>query len=447
MKIYVLGICGTFMGGLAQLASEKGMQVSGCDENVYPPMDQVLFSKGISIDEGYNPKNLPKDVDMVVVGNVIARGNPLMESILNKGIDFISGPEFLSKYLLSNRHVIAVSGTHGKTSVSSMITKVLLENKIDCGYLIAGRAKDLSSTASLGKHNYFVIEADEYDTAFFDKRSKFIHYHPKTLLINNLEFDHADIFDNLNDIKKQFHHLLRLMPSEATLIYPEHNINIQKVISMGFYSNKVPFNVKTQKGWHARKLSPDASKFEIYSDKKKRAQVDWTSIGEHSLQNGLATFVVCKSLGLKSKAISKALSKFNGVSRRMDLVGEKSGIKIYDDFAHHPTAIKFTLEGLRKKVGNARIICLLEMRSNTMLSGYHDKKIPRAIQDADEVYVFSKDNEQISALENKSKKIKACSTTQEFLMKLGSINLENTHLICLSNGSFDGIHQAILERI
>ena len=274
------------MGGLAQLASEKGIKVSGCDENVYPPMDQVLLSKGIPIDEGYNPNNIPKDIDLVVVGNVIARGNPMIEEVLNKNIDFISGPEFLSKYLLSKRHVVAISGTHGKTSVSSMVTKVLLDNDIDCGYLIAGRAKDLESTASLGTHDYFVIEADEYDTAFFDKRSKFIHYHPKTLLINNLEFDHADIFSNLSDIKKQFHHLLRLMSSRATLIYPEENKNIKSVMEMGFYSNAMPFYTKSSKGWHAKKNTPDSSQFEIYNHKDKKALIDWSSIGEHSLQNG-----------------------------------------------------------------------------------------------------------------------------------------------------------------
>ena len=447
MKIYVLGICGTFMGGLAQLASEKGIKVSGCDENVYPPMDQVLLSKGIPIDEGYNPNNIPKDIDLVVVGNVIARGNPMIEEVLNKNIDFISGPEFLSKYLLSKRHVVAISGTHGKTSVSSMVTKVLLDNDIDCGYLIAGRAKDLESTASLGTHDYFVIEADEYDTAFFDKRSKFIHYHPKTLLINNLEFDHADIFSNLSDIKKQFHHLLRLMSSKATLIYPEENKNIKSVMEMGFYSNAMPFYTKSSKGWHAKKNTPDSSQFEIYNHKNKKALIDWSSIGEHSLQNGLATFLVCKSLGLKPKEIETALSKFNGVSRRMDLVGDKSSVKVYDDFAHHPTSIKYTLEGLRKKVGKEKIICLLEMRSNTMLSGYHDKKIPKAVESADQVYIFSKDKNQINAMQAISKNIEACSTTQEFLRKLSSLGLKNCHLICLSNGSFDGIHQAILERI
>ena len=447
MKIYVLGICGTFMGGLAQLAAEKGIKVSGCDENVYPPMDQVLLSNGIAIDEGYNPKNLPEDVDLVVVGNVIARGNPMIEEILNKGIDFISGPEFLSKYLLAKRHVVAISGTHGKTSVSSMVTKVLLDNGVDCGYLIAGRAKDLDATASLGTHEFFIIEADEYDTAFFDKRSKFIHYHPKTLLINNLEFDHADIFSSLSDIKKQFHHLLRLMSSSSTLIFPEHNINIKNVMKMGFYSKSLPFNTKFARGWHAKKVIADSSKFDIYKDKKKKASINWSSIGEHSLQNGLASYLVCKSLGLKSKDIARSLSNFKGVTRRMDLVGDKSSVKVYDDFAHHPTAIKYTLEGLRKKVGSEKIICLLEMRSNTMLSGYHDKKIPKAVASADQVFIFSKDKKQILALESSSKNIEACSTTQEFLRKLSSLDLDNTHLICLSNGSFDGIHQAILERI
>ena len=237
------------------------------------------------------------------------------------------------------------------------------------------------------------------------------------------------------------------MSAKSTLIFPEHNINIKNVMKMGFYSQSLPFNTKFSKGWHAKKVKADSSKFDIFKDKKKKASISWSSIGEHSLQNGLASYLVCKSLGLKSKDIAESLSKFKGVTRRMDLVGDKSSVKVYDDFAHHPTAIKYTLEGLRKKVGSEKIICLLEMRSNTMLSGYHDKKIPKAVASADQVFIFSKDKKQISALESGSKNIEACSTTQEFLRKLSSLDLDNTHLICLSNGSFDGIHQAILERI
>ena len=445
MKIHILGICGTFMGGLAQILKDSGHDVSGSDMQFYPPMSEHLDALKIYLIEGYALDNLP-EADLYVIGNALSRGNESVEHILNNRLPFKSGPEMLGE-ILRNRKVFAVSGTHGKTTTSYMLTHILKSSGRDIGYLVGGISNDIDGSASLGTDEIFVIEADEYDSAFFDKRSKFIHYHPKTLLINNLEFDHADIFSSLSDIKKQFHHLLRLMSSKSTLIFPEHNINIKNVMKMGFYSQSLPFNTKFARGWHAKKVAADSSKFDIFKDKKKKASISWSSIGEHSLQNGLASYLVCKSLGLKSKDIAESLSKFKGVTRRMDLVGDKSSVKVYDDFAHHPTAIKYTLEGLRKKVGSEKIICLLEMRSNTMLSGYHDKKIPKAVASADQVFIFSKDKKQISALESGSKNIEACSTTQEFLRKLSSLDLDNTHLICLSNGSFDGIHQAILERI
>jgi UDP-N-acetylmuramate: L-alanyl-gamma-D-glutamyl-meso-diaminopimelate ligase len=313
---------------------------------------------------------------------------------------------------------------------------------------LPGRAIDLDSTAYLGTHKYFVIEADEYDTAFFDKRSKFIHYSPSTLLINNLEFDHADIFDDLDAIKKQFHHLLRILPKDAKLFYPVDDSNIKKLLEMGVYCQEESFDsVGKNKGWHVKIKNPECSTFDIYQNKKLRGSINWNLIGEHNKKNALATFVMAISLGLKGQQISKSLSAFKGTARRMEMIGEKNSISVYDDFAHHPTAIKYTLDGLRKKVGSQKIICLLEMRSNTMSSGYHDKAIPKSLEDADRVFLFSKNQDQIEKIAKRSKKFSTCSGTREFLDLLPELNESNTHIICLSNGSFDQIHHAILERL
>ena len=448
MKIYVLGVCGTFMGGLAQLAVQKGFEVAGCDENAYPPMSNVLAEQGITVDQGFSAKNISNDIDLYVIGNVVSRGNPMMEEILKRRLKFISGPQFLTDLILEDRHVIAISGTHGKTSTSSMLAKVLIDAGLDIGYMIAGRALDLDSTAFLGTHKYFVIEADEYDTAFFDKRSKFIHYSPSTLLINNLEFDHADIFDNLSEIKKQFHHLLRILPKDAKLFYPTDDLNIKKLLEMGIYCKEESFDAVGQgEGWHVRIKNPECSTFDSYFDDKLKGSVNWNLIGEHNKKNAIATFVIAKSLGLKKKQISESLSTFKGTERRMEMIGKKNSISVYDDFAHHPTAIKYTLDGLRKKVGNQKIVCLLEMRSNTMSSGYHDKAIPKSLEDADSVFLFSKNQDQIRNIAQKSNKFSTCSGTREFLNLLPKLNEPNTHIICLSNGSFDQIHHAILERL
>ena len=448
MKIYVLGVCGTFMGGLAQLAAQKGFEVAGCDENAYPPMSNVLAEQGITVDQGFSAKNISNDIDLYVIGNVVSRGNPMMEEILKRRLKFISGPQFLTDLILEDRHVIAISGTHGKTSTSSMLAKVLIDAGLDIGYMIAGRALDLDSTAFLGTHKYFVIEADEYDTAFFDKRSKFIHYSPSTLLINNLEFDHADIFDDLSEIKKQFHHLLRILPKDAKLFYPTDDLNIKKLLEMGIYCKEESFDAVGQgEGWHVRIKNPECSTFDIYFDDKLKGSVNWNLIGEHNKKNAIATFVIAKSLGLKKKQISESLSTFKGTERRMEMIGKKNSISVYDDFAHHPTAIKYTLDGLRKKVGNQKIVCLLEMRSNTMSSGYHDKAIPKSLEDADSVFLFSKNQDQIRNIAQKSNKFSTCSGTREFLNLLPKLNEPNTHIICLSNGSFDQIHHAILERL
>ena len=448
MNIYVLGICGTFMSGIAQLAIQKGFKVSGCDENIYPPISNVLKELEIKVDQGFETKNYSENIDLFIIGNVVSRGNPLMEKILNNKNEYLSGPEFLYQYILKDRHVISVSGTHGKTTTSAMISKILMDAKVDTGYLIAGKVNGFDTSAKLGNNDFFVVESDEYDTSFFDKRSKFVHYRPSTLLINNLEFDHADIFDNLSEIKKQFHHLLRILPKDAKLFYPTDDLNIKKLLEMGVYCKEESFDAVGQgEGWHVRIKNPECSTFDIYFDDKLKGSVNWNLIGEHNKKNAIATFVIAKSLGLKKKQISESLSTFKGTERRMEMIGKKNSISVYDDFAHHPTAIKYTLDGLRKKVGNQKIVCLLEMRSNTMSSGYHDKAIPKSLEDADSVFLFSKNQDQIRNIAQKSNKFSTCSGTREFLNLLPKLNEPNTHIICLSNGSFDQIHHAILERL
>ena len=448
MKIYILGICGTFMSGIAQLAIQKGFQVSGCDENVYPPISDVLKDLEVKIDEGYSEKYYSENIDLFIIGNVVSRGNLLMEKILNENKAFSSGPEFLFNYVLKDRHVVSIAGTHGKTTTSAMITKILLDNGIDAGYLIAGKVKDFSTSAELGNDKLFVIESDEYDTAFFDKRSKFIHYKPSTLLINNLEFDHADIFDNLDEIQKQFHHLIRSLPQNVKVLFPSGDENIQNLLKEGFYSIKEPFNFEfSEKGWSMMINENNTSHSKVFFNGELKSEISLKLIGEHNLRNAFAAFLTALSLGVADKSITNSLLNFEGVEKRMDFLGEKNTVSLYDDFAHHPTAIKFSLEALKKADNSRKIICLLEMRSNTMLSGFHDEKIPESVSDADEVYLFSKNETQAKKITSQDPKINFCESTEEFLEILKKKNYRETNIICFSNGSFKGIQSEILKNL
>ena len=448
MKIYILGICGTFMSGVAQLAIQKGFQVSGCDENIYPPISDVLKDLGVKIDKGYSEKYYSENTDLFIIGNVVSRGNPLMEKILNEDKSFSSGPEFLFNYVLKDRHVVSIAGTHGKTTTSAMITKILLDFGIDAGYLIAGKVKDFSNSAELGNDKLFVIESDEYDTAFFDKRSKFIHYKPSTLLINNLEFDHADIFNNLDDIQKQFHHLIRSLPQNVKVLFPFGDDNIQTLLKNGFYSIKEPFNFEfSEKGWSMIINENKTSDFKVCFNGELVSEISLKLIGEHNLRNAFAAFLTALSLGVTPNSITNSLLNFKGVAKRMDLLGEKNTVSVYDDFAHHPTAIKLSLEALKKADSSRKIICLLEMRSNTMLSGFHDEKIPEAVSNADEVYLFSKNETQAKKIISQDPKINFCESKEEFLKILRKKNYQKTNIICFSNGSFGGIQSEIFKNL
>ena len=384
MHIHILGICGTFMGGLALLARELGMTVSGSDANVYPPMSDQLAAAGINVSEGYEPKHLQPEPDLVVMGNAMTRGNPSVEYVLNKGLPYVSGPQWLSQHVLQGRWVLAVSGTHGKTTTSSLLAWILEHAGMSPGFLIGGVPDNFGETARLGKTPFFVIEADEYDTAFFDKRSKFVHYLARTLVINNLEFDHADIFDDLAAIQKQFHHLIRTVPSEGLIISPQEKA-IDQVLAMGCWTPRQ--SLGNESDWQATLLKNDGSEFEV-SFAGKTGTVNWSMLGQHNVNNALAAIAAAHHVGVTVAHACEALSAFAGVKRRLELRGEVDNIRVYDDFAHHPTAIATTIAGLRAKIGNKKLVAVLEPRSNTMKMGVHQDALAQSLIQADRVLLL-----------------------------------------------------------
>ena len=350
MHIHILGICGTFMGGLAVLAKQLGYRVTGSDANVYPPMSTQLEQQGIELTEGYDPSQLDPAPDLVVIGNAMSRGNPCVEYVLDRNLPYISGPQWLLEHVLQDRWVLAVAGTHGKTTTASMLAWVLEYAKLEPGFLIGGVPGNFPVSARLGSAPFFVIEADEYDCAFFDKRSKFVHYHPRTLVMNNLEFDHADIFPDLAAIQRQFHHLMRTVPSNGRVLFPQADDNLTAVRKMGCWS-EVELVGQDDAKWKAVKLADDGSAFEVWLDGEKQGEVHWECIGEHNVNNGLMAIAAARHAGVMVEHGIAALCQFKSPKRRMELKGEVAGISVYDDFAHHPTAIETTLGGLRAKVG------------------------------------------------------------------------------------------------
>ncbi|MCB1827874.1 MAG: UDP-N-acetylmuramate:L-alanyl-gamma-D-glutamyl-meso-diaminopimelate ligase, partial [Coxiellaceae bacterium] len=386
MKIHILGICGTFMGGVAVIAREQGHEVSGCDAAVYPPMSDTLRDAGITILEGYKAAHIPKDVDVVIVGNAISRGNPALEYVLNNNVPYTSGPQWLADVGLKGKHVLAVSGTHGKTTTSSVLAWILEASGLNPGYLIGGVAKNFSSTARLGDSKYFVIEADEYDTAFFDKRSKFLHYRPNTLIMNNLEFDHADIFDDLKAIQKQFAFLLRTVPENGLVIRPQKDDALDTVVKMGCWTPIETFGAEGD--WQLESVQPDGSSFS-FNYQNKTYDVEWSMCGLHNVNNALAAMAAAHHVGISVEDGINALKTFQGIKRRLEIRGEVNGVTVYDDFAHHPTAIKTTLNGLRACVGDQRIVAILQFGSNTMRDGCHDEDaIAKSLEAANQVILL-----------------------------------------------------------
>ena len=451
MHIHILGICGTFMGSLAILAKELGYKVSGCDANVYPPMSTQLESQGIELIEGFDPKQLDPEPDLIVVGNAMSRGNPCVEYMLSRGLRYTSGPQWLRDHVLQGRWVVAAAGTHGKTTTSSMVAWILEDVGLNPGYLIGGVPKNFAVSARLGDAPFFVVEADEYDSAFFDKRSKFVHYLPRTAILNNLEFDHADIFPDLAAIQTQFHHLVRTIPENGLIISPKGDSALQQVLDKGCWTPVEPFSVdETDTGWSACLLQPDGSEFEVLLDGKKVGEVSWTMTGNHSVSNGLAAIAAARHCGVKPEDGAQALSRFGGVKRRMEVIGEEKGVTVYDDFAHHPTAIETTLAGLRRRVGDARIIAVIEPRSNTMRMGVHKERLAPSVALADEVYWYQPENVSwgMDAVAEACQPAAYClRDIDEIIARVVASANPGDHVVIMSNGGFAGIHGRLVAAL
>ena len=451
MHIHILGICGTFMGGLAALAREGGHTVTGCDAGVYPPMSDQLRALGIELVEGYGAEQLALKPDLFVVGNVIVRGNPLMEAILDAGLPYTSGPQWLADHVLQGRHVLAVAGTHGKTSTTSMLAWVLQKAGLEPGFLVGGVPLNFGVSARLGKvapGSPFVIEADEYDTAFFDKRSKFVHYRPRTAVLNNLEFDHADIFDDLAAIERQFHHLVRTVPAHGRLVVNAREDSLQRVLKMGCWSPVQRFGArKEEPGALRARGEPHA--FDVLRGSLKIARVEWPLLGEHNQMNALATLAAAEHVGVAPEVAAKALSSFENVRRRLELRGEAGGVKVYDDFAHHPTAIRTTVNGLRRKVGASRILAVFEPRSNTMKLGAMKAQLPWSLEEADLAFCHSGGLgwDAVQALAPLGKQAVVCESIDELVQRVVAAARPGDHVLCMSNGGFGGVHGKLLDAL
>ncbi len=434
------------MGGIAAIAKSMGHKVTGSDANVYPPMSTQLASLGIELTQGFGPAQLQPEPDIVIVGNAMSRGNPCVEYILDRNLNYTSGPQWLSEHVLKQRWVIAASGTHGKTSTSSMIAWILEYAGLKPGFLIGGIPENFGLSARLGDSPFFVIEADEYDSAFFDKRSKFVHYHPRTLVINNLEFDHADIYDDLAAIQRQFHHLMRILPSNGLALVPFDDANVQTVLDQGCWSDIQQIGLE----WQCKNASADGSEFDVYHDGKLCARLSWQLIGQHNVNNALMAIAAARHAGVQPQLAIEALGQFVNAKRRMETRGVVKDITVYDDFAHHPTAIKTTLAGLRNKVGEQRIFAVLEPRSATMKMGVHKYSLAQSWQLADEVLLFQPDNLSWSLNEliaQSDVSTQVYDDIENIIEDLLSKVKPQDHILIMSNGGFNGIHEKLLEKL
>jgi UDP-N-acetylmuramate: L-alanyl-gamma-D-glutamyl-meso-diaminopimelate ligase len=451
MHLHILGICGTFMGGLALIARAAGHRVTGCDAGVYPPMSTQLEQQGIDLIEGFNPEQIDLKPDLFIIGNVVTRGNPLMEAILDAGLPYTSGPQWLGEYILRGQHVLAVAGTHGKTTTSSMLAWILHCAGKKPNFLIGGVAPGLEVSARYdASESLFVIEADEYDTAFFDKRSKFVHYRPRTAILNNLEYDHADIFPDLNAIETQFHHLVRTIARSGLVITPAQDDALARVIARGCWSEHI--NIGAAAGWHTRAL--DALSFEVLKGNDCLGTVSWTHSGAHNRHNALAAIVAASHVGVSAEKSIAALNSFAGVKRRMELRGTVDGITVYDDFAHHPTAIATTLEGLRAQVGTQRILAVLEPRSNTMKLGTMSARLPAALAQADIVFCYGQlEGKQalgwdpIQVLAPLGARAQAHHDIDTLVHAISQTAQPGDHIVVMSNGGFANIHIRLLDAL
>lgn len=459
MHIHILGVCGTFMGSLAVLAKQLGHQVTGSDANVYPPMSTQLEAQGITLIEGYDPKHLSPEPDLVLIGNAMSRGNPAVEYVLAQGLAYMSGPQWLATFVLQDRWVLGVAGTHGKTTTTSMLTWVLEHAGLSPGYLIGGVPKNFEVSARLGDKPFFVVEADEYDSAFFDKRSKFVHYRPRTLILNNLEFDHADIFTDLAAIQTQFHHLLRTVPNNGLLIAPDSDSHLLQVMDLGCWTPKAFFGGKGKPSlmpqeWVAEPLKADCSEFKVlHKGKAVGGSVQWGMKGFHNMMNGLATIMAARHAGVPAELAVEALCQFGGVKRRLEVLGTVSGVTVYDDFAHHPTAIATTLEGVRASMldeDTGRLIAVIEPRSNTMRMGCHRDALTTCTSSADKVYWYQPEGMDWSldsVVEQSSVPANLVNSIDGLITQIVSDRNPGDQVVIMSNGGFGGVHQKLMNAL
>jgi UDP-N-acetylmuramate: L-alanyl-gamma-D-glutamyl-meso-diaminopimelate ligase len=449
--IHILGICGTFMGGIALLARELGYRVTGSDANVYPPMSTQLRSAGIELMEGYEPGHLQPRPDCVVVGNAMSRGNPAVEYMLNNGLPYTSGPQWLAGHLLCDKWVLAVAGTHGKTTTSSLLAWILEYAGMAPGFLIGGVPANFGLSARAGSTDFFVVEADEYDTAFFDKRSKFVHYRPRTLSINNLEFDHADIFADLAAIQRQFHHLVRCVPGEGLIVHRHGVPAIEQTLALGCWTPTASFGVGAQAGalWRAELLEADGTAFRLHRSGADAIDISWSQCGLHNVENALAAMAAAQHVGVSPAVAARALGEFEGVKRRLELLGVVGDIAVYDDFAHHPTAIATTLQGLRARGGDRRLIALIEPRSNTMRMGEHRDQLAAATADADLVYWFQPPGMDwsLDKVVEQDPRAQLAGDIDELVLQVATQSRPADQVVIMSNGSFGGVHQKLLAQL
>ena len=444
MHIHILGICGTFMAGIAVLAKQLGHDVSGSDQNVYPPMSEQLSMLGILIKERYTAENLNPIPDLVIIGNALSRGNPEVEATLNAGLCYTSGAQWLADYVLKDKWVLAVTGTHGKTTTSSMLAWILAHQGYEPSFLIGGVPLNFGVSAQLKASNFFVIEADEYDSAFFDKRSKFIHYRPRTAILNNLEYDHADIFPDLAAIQKQFHHFVRTVPSEGLLIIPEGDLAIEETLAFGCWTPVSHTSIHGNATWNAILHTKDSSHFEIFFENNSQGKLQWDLTGEHNVRNALAAIAAARHVGISPQDAITSLSTFQNVKRRMEVLVSQKGVTLYDDFAHHPTAIATTLDGLRQRVNTERIIAVVEPRSNTMRLGVHQHTLANSLRAADIAIIYQPESHSALTLASNSV---VYQTLEEIVSRLRSEMLQGGHVVLMSNGSFGGLRERLVHEL
>jgi UDP-N-acetylmuramate: L-alanyl-gamma-D-glutamyl-meso-diaminopimelate ligase len=448
MHVHVLGICGTFMGGVAALAQEAGHRVTGSDANVYPPMSDQLRALGIGLTEGWGPEQLEPAPDVVLIGNALSRGNPCVEVVLSRGLRYASGAQWLAEHVLRGRWTLAVAGTHGKTTTTAMLAWILEDAGLAPGFLVGGVPADFGVSARLGRTPFFVVEADEYDTAFFDKRSKFVHYAPRTAILNNLEFDHADIFPDLGAIQRQFHHLVRTIPGDGLIVHNAEDANLDAALALGCWTPRESFGGAGD--WRAVEVAADGSAFGVELRGARVGAVRWALAGTHNVANALAAIAAARHAGVPVATACAALARFRGVKRRLELLGEAGGVKVYDDFAHHPTAVRLTLDGLRQRGGAARILAVLEPRSATMRMGVHKDALGPALSGADLAFLYAPADlgwDVAPVLGALGAKGAALASHEALVAAVAAAARPGDQVLVMSNGGFGGLHRRLLEAL